>query len=271
MDRADGGGVLMSDRPLRLLYDRRELLAAWTGRLIRARYRQSILGVLWAILQPLGQVAILTIVFTQLVVIDTGAVPYVLFCYAGIVPWTLSSGATTEMATSLVDNMGLVTKIYFPREILPLAVLAARLLDFLIGFVVLALLIGAMGHQGPGLHWLWLLPLLATQLAAITGIGLAGAAIQVYFRDVKHLVVLALQLWFYASPVIYPVSLVPRAVQPLYFLNPMAGVIEGYRSVLLHGRPPDRLLIVSVLVALFLAFAGVRVFRRLEGEFADVI
>jgi lipopolysaccharide transport system permease protein len=247
------------------------LLRAWTWRIVRARYRQSVLGGLWAIVQPAATVAVFTIVFTRFVHVDTKGVPYQLFSYATMVPWTLLSTSLTDMVGCLVDNMNLVTKIYFPREVLPIAALFARLLDFGIAFGVLFLLMAF--YHIPFFTSVWLyLPLLITiQAALILGLGFAGSALNVFYRDIKHLVGLVLQIWLYASPVIYPVALVPERFRQLYFLNPMAGVCESYRNVLLLGKPPDPSLIVSACMAFSFAFLGYWFFKRAEAWFADLI
>lgn len=249
----------------------RDLLWAWTRRTIRARYQQSLLGVAWALVQPLARVAIFTFIFTQIVPVDTGDVPYVIFSYVAMVPWTLFSSAITDMVGALVGNMNLVTKIYFPREILPLAAMLARLLDALIAAGVLVLLFVVYQYPVylPGLLYLPLI--LAVQLALMVGLGLFGAALNVFYRDVRYVIELGLQLWFYATPIIYPIDLVPERFQVLYFLNPMAGVIEAYRAVLLHGQAPGSYLLFSSVAALVTMVLGVLFFKRVEFQFADVV
>ena len=255
----------------RTLYDYRDLLFAWTGRVIRARYQQSILGGLWAIVQPAATVAIFTVLFTRFLRVDTGNTPYVIFSYAAMVPWTLFSSSITDMVESLVTNMNLVTKIYFPRDILVIAAMLARLVDFAIAFSILLLMI-ALYQMEVNVPGLLLLPvLLATQLALALGIGLIGAAVNVFYRDVKHLVALGLQMWLYATPIIYPSTLVPEHLQSLYFLNPMAGVIQGYRAVLLRGDLPTPYLGLSIVVAIGVLVFGFWFFKRMEHQFADVV
>jgi lipopolysaccharide transport system permease protein len=248
-----------------------ELLQAWTGRIVRARYQQSILGGLWAIIQPASAVAIFTVVFTRFVKVDTGGVPYVLFSYATLVPWTLFSNCLNDMVSSLVDNMGLVTKIYFPREILPTAAMLARLLDFGIATGILAILMVFFRMPLFQASWLFLPVILAVQVALTLGLGLLGAALNVFFRDVKHLFTLGLQIWLYASPVIYPVSSVPEQWRFFYFLNPMAGVVEAYREVLLFNRLPNSSLLWSAFLAAAVLILGFRFFKSVEFQFADVV
>jgi len=208
----------------------RDFLIAWTSRIVRARYQQSILGGLWAIIQPAATVAVFTIIFTRFIPVDTGEIPYVVFSYSAMVPWLLFSASITDMVESLVMNMNLVTKIFFPREILVLAALLARVFDFAIAFSILIVLI--MVYRLPVLHigWLFLPVILAIQMALSLGLGLIGASLNVFYRDIKHMIGLGMQLWFYATPIIYPPTLVPEAWRSLYHLNPMVGVIESYRG-----------------------------------------
>jgi lipopolysaccharide transport system permease protein len=249
----------------------RDLLRMWTWRLVRARYRQSILGGLWVIMQPAATVVIFTIVFTRFIPVDTGGVPYVLFSFATIVPWTLLSTSLTDMVNCLVDNMNLVTKIYFPREVLPIAALLARMLDFGISGAVLLLMMAFYHIPLFTAAWIYLPLLVAIQAALILGLGFAGAALNVFYRDIRHLIVLGLQIWLYASPVIYPSAAVPEQLRPFYFLNPMAGVCEGYRRILLHGKPPELTLLASACFALIFALIGYWFFKRAEAWFADII
>lgn len=253
------------------LYTHRDLLFAWTVRTIRARYQQSILGGLWAIIQPAASVTVFSVIFTQFVPIDTGDIPYVVFSYAAMVPWTFFATSMTDMVESLVANMNLVSKIYFPREVLPMAALLARLVDFVIAYAVLVVLI--IVFQVPVFlpSWLFLPLILGIQLALSLGLGLAGAALNVFYRDIRHLFVLGLQLWFYATPIIYPITVVPEQWRSLYYLNPMAGVIMAYRAVLLHRTPPGTYLAISAISAFLVLVAGVWFFKRVEPGFADVI
>lgn len=256
---------------LKNLYSHRDLLLAWTIRTIRARYQQSILGGLWAILQPVAVVIIFTIIFTLFIPVDTGGLPYVVFSYTALVPWTLFATSITDMVDSLVINMNLVSKIYFPREILPIAALLARLLDFLIASIVLFGLI--LYYQLPlaPLSIIFLPVILLIQLLLMLGLGLAGSALNVFYRDLKHLFTLGLQLWLYATPIIYPVTLVPERLRPFYFLNPMAGAIEAYRAVLLRQELPGSYLWISASMALIIFLAGYWFFKRVEFQFADVV
>jgi lipopolysaccharide transport system permease protein len=249
----------------------RDLLYAWTSRTVRARYQQSILGGLWAVLQPAASVAVFTIIFTRFIPIDTGDIPYVVFSFSAMVPWLLFSTSVSDMAESLVTNMNLVSKIYFPREILVLAAMLARLVDFAIAFVVLLLLMALYRMPFNPAAVLFVPLVLIIQLALALGLGLIGSAVNVFFRDVKHLIVLGLQIWFYATPIIYPVTVVPEQLLPVYFLNPMAGIIVSYRAVLLYGQTPDYHLVWSAVIAFTLLFVGYWFFKRVEHRFADVV
>lgn len=253
------------------LFHYRELLAAWTMRIIRARYQQSILGGFWAILQPVATAAIFTTVFSYFLKVDTGKIPYVIFAYSALVPWMMFSSSITDMSDAIVSNMNLVAKIFFPREILVIAALLARLMDFLIAYILLIVLMIANNLPVFQFSWIYLPLLLLIQLMLALGLGLILSSMNAFYRDVRHLVVLLLQLWLYATPIIYPITLVPDSIRPYYFLNPMAGVIQGYRSVLFNASPPDSTILLSVAVSLVVLVTGYLVFKRVEHRFADII
>jgi lipopolysaccharide transport system permease protein len=253
------------------LFTHHELLVAWIYRIIRARYQQSILGSLWAIVQPIAAAIIFSVIFTIFVPVNTGNIPYIIFSYTAMVPWVMFTGSITDMVDSMIINMDLVSKIYFPREILVIAALMARLVDFTIAGIILILLI--IFFQVPQIMaaWLFLPIILVSQLALALGIGLIGSALNVFYRDIRHLVTLGLQIWLYATPIIYPISAVPEKVRPFYFLNPMAGIIEGYRAVLLHASYPGSSLLISISIALLFLVFGYWFFKRVEHQFADVV
>jgi lipopolysaccharide transport system permease protein len=253
------------------LVQSKDLVFEWTRRNIRARYQQSALGWLWAIIQPISQVAIFTIIFTRFVPVDTGKTPYALFSYAAAVPWAFLATSLTDMASSLVGNIGLVTKIYFPREVLPVAAMLARLMDFGLAIVLLIVLI--IYFQAPifPAGWLFLPAILLVQVVLTLGLGFALAAANVFYRDVQSLLTLVIQLWFYASPIIYPVTAVPENLRPFYLLNPMAGVIEAYRDVLLNGQFPGSYLWESAIISLVVFVLGYWFFKKVEFLFADMV
>ena len=249
----------------------KELLLAWTSRIIRGRYQQSALGWTWALILPIAQAVIFTIIFTRFVPIDTGNVPYIVFSYVAMVPWTFLATSLPDMSNSIVSNMTLVTKIYFPREALPLASMLARFADFGISAILLMVLI-VLFQLPVSLTGLLFLPfILAIQLLLIIGIGLASAAANVFYRDVQSLLTLVIQLWFYASPIIYPVTSVPEPLRPFYFLNPMAGILVAYRDILIYGSLPGAYLIPSAIVSVIIFLGGYWFFKRVEFLFADII
>ena len=243
----------------------------WTGREIRVRYKQSLLGVGWAIIQPLVLTVVFTLVFSRIMQVNTGGVPYPIFAYAALVPWTFFATSLSFGIPSLVNNLNLVSKIYFPREILPLANIGAALLDFAMAGLVFAGMM--LVYQIPvTLYILWVIPLLVIQTILTAGVVLLGSAAIVFFRDVRFVIPLLIQVWMYASPVIYPTDLIPPAYLSLYFLNPMAGIIDGYRRVLVLGQAPNiPALLTATLISLALLFLGYFVFKRSEPLFADLI
>ena len=242
-----------------------------TSRNLRARYQQSMLGWTWAILLPAAQAAILSVVFTFFVPVDTDGVPYIVFCYVAMVPWTFLAASLPDMANSLIENMGLVTKIYFPRQALPIAAMLARMADFVVGAAVCVVLIVIFALPVDPVAFMMLPVVLVAQVLLIAGIGLLCAAGNVFFRDVRSLLVLGLQLWLYASPVIYSMATVPERLRPFYRLNPMVGIIEAYRDILIRGTAPGMNLAISMAVAVVLCVTSVFVFRRLESRFADIV
>jgi lipopolysaccharide transport system permease protein len=248
-----------------------DLVYTWTGRHIRARYQQSFLGWLWAIAQPAAQVATFTLIFTKVVPVDTGGIPYALFSFVAIAPWTFFSSSLTDMTSSIVDNMILVSKIYFRREVLPISTMLARLMDFGVALLVTIALV-AIYRWPLNPHRLLLLPLIfLIQVFLTTGIGLACAAANTFLRDVKPSLALVLQVWFYASPILYPVARVPKSVRALYGLNPLVGVIEGYRAVWLNVDISAQYIWSAAIVSCVCLLAGWWMFRRTEPLFADVI
>jgi lipopolysaccharide transport system permease protein len=235
------------------------------------RYKQSVLGVAWAVIQPLALTIVFTLVFSRLIQVDTGGIPYPIFAYSALLPWTFLATSLTFAIPSLVNNLNLVGKIYFPREILPLASIGAALLDFaMAGLVFVGMMIIYRVPLTPNV--LWIAPLIVIQLILTVGVTLMGAALIVFFRDVRFVIPLLTQIWMYASPVIYPVTLVPPQWQLVYFLNPMAGIIDSYRSILTLGEPPNLpALVLATGVSSVLFIVGYIIFKRSEPLFADLI
>jgi lipopolysaccharide transport system permease protein len=256
---------------LKNLYAYRDLLWMWTIREIKVRYKQSVLGAAWAILQPLSLTAMFSVVFSHFARIPSEGVPYPIFAYAALMPWTLFATSVSFAVPILVSNVQLVTKIYFPREILPLAAIGAAIVDFLVSLLVFAGLLLAYGVPLTG-ALAWIPVLLAIQVALMIGISLAAAGVNVFYRDIRFVVPLVMQLWMYASPIIYPVSLVPESLRPLYMLNPMAGLVSSYRQVTLQGIAPAPGDLLPALAASLLACGlGYCYFKRVEPDFADTI
>jgi lipopolysaccharide transport system permease protein len=248
----------------------RDLCASIVRREIAARYKQSVLGPVWAVLQPAALMVVFAIV-QSFVHIPSEGLPFPVFVYAGLLPWTLFSSTLAMMAPSIVANAGIVKKIYFPREVFPLASALVCLFDFVIG---LALLLALMLFYGvrPG-PWMALVPvLLLVQTCFTLGVGLLTCALGTFRRDIMLGAVFVLQLWMYASPVIYPLSAVPARFRTIYLANPMAGILASFRTVLIGAGPPDwRVLGIASLEAVVTLWVGYRVFKSLERYFADVV
>lgn len=253
------------------LYRSRELLLLWAFRGVKSRYQQTALGFAWAILQPIALTTVYSIVFSLILKIDTGSTPYPVFIFAGLLPWSLFAGSLTAGVPSVIQNMDLVTKIYFPREILPIASMAIPLVDF--GASASVLLVLMLMYSVPLNVYILLIPVLVSiQVLLTLGLVLAGSAANVLLRDIGHLVPLVLVLWQFATPVIYPLSLVPAKWQPLYLLNPMALLVTLYKQILLEGTAPEwRLMVVALAISLLCLLAGYWLFKRAERVFVDVI
>jgi homopolymeric O-antigen transport system permease protein len=251
------------------LWEYRELLYFLTLRDVKVRYKQTALGVLWAILQPLLTMIIFTVFFGRLAQIPSDGVPYPVFAYAGLLPWTFFANAVTAAGNSLVGSTSLITKVYFPRVIVPASAVCSGLLDLAVSFAVLVGLM-AWYRLAPGAGVLLLPVLVALLVLLATGAGMWMAALNVRYRDVRYALPFLIQVWMFASPVIYPASLVPERWRPVLALNPMSGIIEGFRAALL-GRAFDlSALGLSALVTVALLAASARAFQRMETSFADV-
>lgn len=256
---------------VKLLWQFRELLFAFAERDIRLRYRQTVLGVAWVVLQPLLAALIFALVFGLIARLPSEGTPYFLISYSGLLGWTLFSGNLTRISPSLVANAPLISKVFFPRLLVPLGVIPSVVVDFIVGLVVFAgVLVIYRVAPGPGIL---LLPISALILVVMSfGIGLVGASLAVKYRDVQHIVPFATQLLLYASPVGYSVSAVPEAIKPYYFLNPLAAPIDAIRwSLLGTGEPHLGYLAYSFAASLVCLWIGIVVFRSKEREFADVI
>ncbi|MCH2320318.1 MAG: ABC transporter permease [SAR202 cluster bacterium] len=256
---------------LRDLWYYRDLLYFLVWRDIKVRYAQSVLGVGWAVIQPVFLMIVFTLVFGRLARLDSDGAPYAIFSYVALVPWTYFSNALTDSTTSLVQNSALITKVYFPRIILPLSSILSKLIDFTIALgLVIGLLVWYKTVPNVGVAVIPLLVLLMILTAAGLGIWMASLAIQ--YRDIKYALTFIIQMLMFASPVVYPLNMVPERYQILYSLNPMVGVIEGFRSAFLATNPmPWNLIGIGFCVAIALLVAGTFYFRRNEESFADVV
>jgi lipopolysaccharide transport system permease protein len=260
---------MLSD--IRELVGYRELLWSWVVRDIKVRYKQSLLGIAWAILQPLSATLIFSLVFSRFVRVSTEGVPHPIFYYSAMLPWTFLTSSISFGTSCLISNMNLVTKIYFPREILPISAVLASFVDFLIAAVIF---VGMMVYyrMPVGVSWLWLPVLLLTQILLTLGTVFLASALNVFYRDLRFIVPLGMQLWMYLTPIIYPLSTVPEGLRGLYMLNPMAGLIDSYRRIVLNNEWPNATyLLTAVVVSLVVFLMGYIYFKRAEVVFADVI
>lgn len=259
---------------LRQLWEFRELLTILVWRDLKVRYKQTVLGAAWAILQPFLTMVVFSIFFGKLAGLGNklpGDLPYPVWAYCALLPWQLFAYALNECGNSLVANRGLITKVYFPRLVIPLSAVIAGLADFAIAFVVL---LGMMAWFGvtPSLLPLATLPFfLLFALAAALSVGLWLSALNVEYRDVRYTIPFLTQFWLFLTPIAYPSTLVPSTLRPLYGLNPMAGVVEGFRWALLGTTPPGPMLWVSISTVVLLLIGGLMYFRRMERTFADVV
>jgi lipopolysaccharide transport system permease protein len=253
------------------LWQSRNLLVEWTLRVLRGRYEQSVLGWLWAVIQPATQAAILAVIFTKVVPVETSGSPYLLFVFAATAPWAFLAMSVTDMTASIVDNMNLVNKVHFAREVLPTATMLARLADLGITLLFVIALATWFGVPWVSPALLALPVVVAVQVLLIFGIGLASAALNVFVRDIRSMVQLGLQLLFYASPVLYPTGKVPASLRPYYHLNPMTGILDAYRAVLIDATWPTASFGVAVLVSMLAAALGYWLFSVLSHRFADVV
>jgi lipopolysaccharide transport system permease protein len=256
---------------LRELWQYRELLYILIWRDIKVRYKQTAIGAAWAVIQPFFAMVVFSLIFGRLAKIPSEGLPYPIFAYSALLPWQFFAKALTEASTSLVVNERVITKVYFPRLLVPTAVVLAGLLDFGIAFLIL---LGMIVFYGITPSWFILFVPLFLLLAIITALGVSFwlSALDVEYRDVRYTLPFLTQLWFFATPVVYPSTIVPPSWRALYGLNPMVGVIEGFRWALLGSAPPDpRMLLVSSLLASLLFMSGLIYFRRMERTLADRI
>jgi lipopolysaccharide transport system permease protein len=256
---------------LREVWEYRELLFFLTWRNIQVRYKQTALGVTWAVIQPLFTMLVFSLFFGRLAKVPSDGVPYPIFAFAALVPWTFFSNGLSQSSNSLVGNSNLIKKVYFPRLTIPISTVLSGLVDFMLAFLML---LGMIFYYGIVLtsNVLWIPLLLLLALVTSLGVGLWLSALNVQYRDVQHAVPFLTQFWMFSTPIAYPSSMLSEPWRTLYGLNPMVGVVEGFRWALLGTQTgPGAILIASSLVAALILVGGAFYFRRMEKTFADVI
>jgi lipopolysaccharide transport system permease protein len=256
---------------LREIWDYRELLYFFVWRDIKVRYKQTAIGAAWAVLQPFMTMVVFSLFFGKLAKIPANGLPYPVFYYTALLPWIYFAGALQSATNVIVEQQRVITKIYFPRVVLPISAVLGGLVDFGVSFVVL---LGLMAYYGiaPGGATVYLPVFLLLAILTALGIGLWLSALNAFYRDVRYVVPFLVQFWMFASPVAYPSSLVPEKWRWLYGLNPMAGVIEGFRWALTgQGQPPGEMMLASSGAVLALLFSGLLYYRAMEGSIADVV
>jgi lipopolysaccharide transport system permease protein len=259
--------------PLKMkeLWEYRELLYFLVWRDIKVRYKQTALGVLWAIIQPVLTMVVFSIFFGKLGKMPSDGIPYPIFSFAALVPWTLFSNGLTQASSSLVASSNLIKKVYFPRLIIPIATVLAGVVDFVLAFVILLLMMAFYGIT-PTINVLWLPVFLAMTIFASLAVSLWLSALNVEYRDIRYVVPFLTQIWLFATPIAYSSTLLSEPWRTLYGLNPMVGVVEGFRWALLGtNTQPGMMAVASAVTALFLLISGAFYFRRMEKTFADII
>jgi lipopolysaccharide transport system permease protein len=253
------------------LWEYRELLYFLIWRDIKVRYKQTALGATWAIIQPFFTMVVFSLFFGRLAKVPSDGIPYPIFSFAALVPWTFFANGLTQSSNSLVGSANLITKVYFPRLTIPIAAVLSGIVDFLLAFIVL---VGMMLYYGmmPTLNVLWLPLFLLLALVASLGVGLWLSALNVEYRDVRYVVPFITQFWLFVTPIAYPSSLLHEPWRSVYGLNPMVGVVEGFRWALLGTKTaPGPIIAVSSLAALVILVTGAFYFRRMEKTFADIV
>ena len=256
---------------LRELWEYRELAYFLIWRDIKVRYKQTVLGAAWAILQPLFTMVVFSVFFGRLAGIPSDGVPYPIFSYAALVPWQFFANGLNNSSNSLVGSSNLIKKVFFPRLIIPISAVLSGIVDFILAFIVLLLMMAFFGIL-PTKNVIWLPLLLLLALITSLGFGLWFSALNVQFRDIRYAVPFMIQAWLFITPIAYPSSLLNEPWQTLYAINPMAGVVEGFRWALLDtDTQPGSMVFVSAIVAIAVFVGGLYYFRRMEKTFADVV
>ncbi len=265
----------LSALQLKAVWEYRELLYFLVWRDVKVRYKQTVLGVLWIVIQPLVTIVIFSLLFGRLLGVPSGDVPYPIFLYSAMLPWQYFANSLTRSSTNLVDNANLITKVYFPRLMVPLSGVLSGLVDFGVAFLVLAALM-VYYRVVPTAAIVFLPGFILLAMVTALGFGLWLSALNVRYRDIKHLVPFLVQTWMYLTPVIYSALMIPEQYRWLLALNPMTGVVEGFRWALLGNyvqdvQPPGALFAVSVVISLVVFVSGLYMFRATERTFADII
>jgi lipopolysaccharide transport system permease protein len=256
---------------LKEIWEYRGLISIFVWRDLKVRYRQTVVGALWAIIQPFLTMVVFSVFFGRLAGMPSDSIPYPIFSYAALVPWTFFANSINQASNSLVNHAEMIKKIYFPRLTMPIAAVLGGLVDFLLAFIIL---LGMMLYYGfvPTINILWFPFFVLLAMMTALGVSLWLSAMNVQFRDVRYMIPFITQVWLFATPVAYPSSLLSEPWRTLYGLNPMVGVVEGFRWALLGtGTAPGAIFIVSFFVAFLILISGVYYFRRMEKTFADVI
>jgi len=256
---------------LKEVWEYRELASIFVWRDLKVRYRQTVIGALWAIVQPFLTMVIFSVFFGRLAGVPSDSIPYPIFSYAALVPWTFFANSINQASNSLVSNADMIKKIYFPRLTMPLASVLGGLVDFFLAFVILLLMMLYYGFV-PTVNIIWFPFFILLSMMTALGVSLWFAAMNVQFRDVRYMVPFITQAWLFATPVAYPSSLLSEPWHTIYGLNPMVGVVEGFRWALLGtDTAPGPMIIISFFVALLMLVSGIYYFRRVEKKFADII
>jgi len=257
--------------PVSAIVKHRELLYTLTWRHIKVRYKQSFLGIGWAILQPFVTMVVFTVVFSKLLNVPSNDIPYPIFVYSAILPWSFFSKSVSQATVSLVGNVNLITKIYFPREIIIYSIILANGFDFIIAAIIYVVM---MIYFNVLVNWniLFIFLLIFIQIILTVGVSLLASAVNVKYRDVGYVLPFFLQLWMYACPIIYPISLIPDSYKLWYMINPMAGIIHSYRGILTQGIQPDFVnLGIPILITAIVVILSYKYFKKAEAYFADII
>ena len=255
----------------RELWSYRELMYFLAVREIQVRYKQTVVGIAWAVIQPLFTMLVFSLFFGRLGKMPSEGIPYPLFSLAALIPWSFFAAGLGQSSNSLVGNSNLITKVYFPRLIIPISSVLSGLLDFALGFALLLVFMATMGFF-PNLHLFWSIPFLLLALVTSLGTGLWLSALNVEYRDVRYIVPFLTQFWMFATPIAYSGRMLKEPWRSVYGINPMVGVVEGFRwAVLGRGNPPGPIIVISSVASLVVLVSGLYYFRRMERGFADIV